>query len=262
MEVVAILALKSSVEQEAPVLAGELGLTPYETAMMLRGAGPVIVFRSEDRSRTALVLDRLRARGHDAVSCELDTVVSSDEMFRPKTFRFEPDALVASGNGEERRLAFSDVFAYVRATHATRVEDTVTTQQRSVSIGRAAMTGGLLMSKTVSSESKRVSNEREAVLYVFRSDAAPWLLASTQLRYDGLGPSMRRSKVENFDVLLQMLREVAPTAPYDARLLAVRANPVILTAGARHLSASSSSTHDLLAHVVAMALGKGARPYR
>ena len=87
MEIVAIVALGRSVEQEAPFLAADLGLTVYETAMMLRAPAPMIVYRGEDRSRTLDVLAKLRARGHDAVACDAEQVVSSDDMFRPKTFR-------------------------------------------------------------------------------------------------------------------------------------------------------------------------------
>jgi hypothetical protein len=144
-----------------------------------------------------------------------------------------------------------------------RTEETTATQERKFSFGRAAATGGLLMTKTTKKESKRVSDEREAVLYVFRSDSAPWLLASTELRYDGLGEDMRRSQVENFEVLQKTLRELSPSALYDTRLLAVRgAASMAVTAGLKHVSESSSGTMDLLAHIVAMALGRGARPNR
>ena len=262
MDVIAVVALARSIEDEAPVLAAELGLTAYETAMTLRAPMPVIVFRSEDRARVLEVLGKLRGRGHEVVACTLNAVTSSDAMFTPKSFRFEGTELVATGNGEERRLPAGDVFALVRATHQTRVEDTVTNHERKLSFGRAAMSGGLLMTKVTKSESRRVVDEREAVLYVFRSDAEPWLLCSMRLRYDGLAEEMRRSRMENFEVLVRRLRENVPAAPYDARLLAVRASTTVVTAGSKHLSASSAAQLDVLAHLVALSLGRANRPYR
>src|SRR3712207_1331182 len=116
--------------------------------MVLRGAPPVIVPRGESRERTNDLLGKLRARGHDAIACELETVVASDDMFRPKAFRFEGGDLVGIGSGEERRLPLTDIFALVRANHVSRNEETVVDRTRSISIGRAALTGGILATKT------------------------------------------------------------------------------------------------------------------
>lgn len=262
MDVVAIVALARSVEDEAPWLAGELGLTPYETAVMLRGAGPIIVYRGTDRARTTELLGRLRSRGHDAVACELEAVVSSEDMFRPRSFRFDGDDLVGAGQGEERRLPLGDVLALIRASHVTRLEDTVVTKQRQVSVGRAVLTGGLLTSKTTLRESRRVTDEREPVLYVFRRSAPPWLLASTQLRYDGLGDQLKISKAENFEVLVRVLRERASSASYDTRLLGARVRAEIVATSSTHLSTSSSAALDVLAHLVALAHSRASRPYR
>ena len=183
-------------------------------------------------------------------------------MFRPKAFRFEGDELVASGNGEERRLSLAGILALVRANHLTRSEETFVERKRSISIGRAALTGGLLATKTSRVEKRRVVDEREPVLYVFRQDAEPWLLASTQMRYDGLGPEMKISKVENFEVLVRTLRERAPLATYDARLLAVRAGTTVVDSSATRTSTSSAAALDLLAHLVALSLARASRPYR
>ena len=262
MDVVAIVALGRSVEEEAPKLAADLGLTAYETGVMLRAPMPVIVLRTDDRARTTDLLGKLRSRGHDAVACALDAVTSSDDMFRPKAFRVDAGDFVGIGHGEEHRLPLAAISALVRATHVTRTEDVIVERQRKIGIGRAALTGGLLGTKTVEKESTRVTHEREPVLYVFRVDAAPWLLASTQLRYDGLAQDMKISKMENFEVLVRSLRELAPAAAFDARLLSVRANTTVIAAGPKHLATSSSASLDILAHIVAMSLARTTRPYR
>jgi hypothetical protein len=262
MEIVAVVSLARSVEEEAASLATDLGLTPYETAVMLRGAMPVIVFRSEDHARITAVAGKLRGRGHGAVACDLDEVVASDAMFRPKAFRFEGSDFIGIANGEERRMTASDVHVLVRANHRTRTEDVVTTRERKLSFGRAAVTGGLLLTKVSESTGKRVTDEREPVLYIFPVDGPPWLLLSTHMRYDGLGAAMRRSMAENFEVLLGTLRSLAPSAPFDTRLLAIRVAPMMVASSntAHHASATSARTLDVLAHVVALSIS--ARPYR
>jgi hypothetical protein len=209
VDVVAIVALARNVEEEAPTLAAELGLTVYETAVMLRAPMPVVVLRTEDRAKALQVLGALRSRRHEAVAFDYAAVAASETMFTPKTFRFEGGELVGMGHGEEHRLPFTSMFALVRATHLTHVEETITNRQVKLSLGRAAMTGGLMATKVTTSESKRINDEREAVLYVFRTDAAPWLLRSTHIRYDGLGAELRVSTVENFEVLVRALRQLA-----------------------------------------------------
>jgi hypothetical protein len=263
VDVVAIVALARNADDEAPVLAAELGLTVYEAALMLRAAPPIVVGRFDDRARALSLLAKLRARGHDTVACDVDAVVPSERMFRPRTFRFEGGDLIATGGGEERRLPSAGIVALVRATHVTRTEETATKNVRQFSLGRAAMTGGLVPIKSAAVESRRVVDEREAVLYVFRADAEAWLFGASGLRYEGLGAEMRRSQAENFEVLVRTLRDLAPIATYDARLLSVRSWPsTVLSASAKQLTASSSATIDLLAHLVAMTIAKSARPYR
>ena len=261
MDIVAITALGRSIEEEAPALAGDLGLTAYETGIMLRGAMPIVVLRSDDRSRAIGLLERLRGRGHQAIAVDTNAIVASEQMFHPKRFVLDGADLVATGEGTgtEQRLVGGSVFAFIRAVHATRVEDTVTKTTRQFSAARAALTSGLMTTTTKSVDSVRVTQEREPVVYAFRNDGEPWLFRSTALRFDGLGPRMQRSKSENFEVLLQRLRETSPQAPYDARLLAVRAvASTVVMSSSSHLSSSSSGTMDLLAHVVAISLRRGA----
>lgn len=263
MDVVAVVALARSVDDEAPRLAADLGLTVFETAVMLRGSPPVVVFRSEDQNRAADVASRLRSRGHDVVHCDLNMVVSSDTMFRPRSFRFEGSDFVGVGSGVEQRLPLAAIFAMLRAHHATRSEDTVTSREHRLSFSRATMTGGLMMSKVHTQETRRVTLERENVLYVFRVDGPPWLLCSMQMRYDGLGSAMRPSRLENFDVLQQTLRDLAPSAPFDKRLLQVRvATNTIVTEGPGHLTQSSSGQIDVMAHILTLSLARATNPYR
>jgi hypothetical protein len=254
VDVVALVGLVGSVEDEAPRLAADLGLTVYEAAMLLRAPPPTILLRTEDRSRTLSLLGNLRARGHHAVACDLAAVASSNTMFRPKSFRFEGNVFFGLAGTEERRLPLSEVVAFVRAMHATRSEDTVVKTTSAISIGRAVATGGLMVKKKTTTESKAVAEEREPVLYVFAENAAPWLLASTELRYDGLGEGLKRSRIENFDELSSRLRQAAPQADFDTRLLHARAPAAIVSSNAKHLGTSSAASIDVLAHIVAMAI--------
>ncbi len=263
VDIVAILSLARSVEEEAPKLATDLGLTAYEVALTLRAPAPVVVLRTDDRARATDVVMKLRSRGHDVALIDAASVASSDEMFRPRNFRFEGGDFVGTGNGEEHRLPFADIFALVRAMHTTVVVDTQVTKSRSVSISRAVMTGGLLMTKATTTESKKIASDREPVVYLFRQDAKPWLLVCKELRYESLGASMQPSQLANFDVLLKVLRDNAPSATYDTRLLNIRPQPnTVVATTSKHLATTTAGTMDLLAHIVAVSIARTARPYR
>jgi hypothetical protein len=265
VDIVALTALRGSVEDEAPRLATDLGSTPYDTALLLRSPPPVPLLRTEDRARALALLGRLRERGHEAVACDTAAVVAAEAMREVRAFRLEPDALIVPApTSEPERVAWGDVIALVRAMHRTRTEHVEKSAERKFSFGRAAMSGGVLLTKTVTNATKHTNEEREQVLYVFRRGAVPLLATQSRTRYDGLGADLRPSQIENFSTLIRTLRERAPDAIYDERLLAPRPGLDRVRAGAASgsVSASSSEAIDLLAHLIALAGSRTTQPYR
>lgn len=263
MDIVALIALGTPVETEAPLLAADLGLTAYEAALLLRAPSPVPLLRTDDRDRARSLLAALRGRGHDAVACDAAAVVASDAMIHVRSFVATPDTLaVVDASGQADRLEWASVIAFVRAVHRTRSEsvDKVTAQK--FDLGRAAMSGGIMVTRKVTTTTKHASEEREPVLYVFRRGGLPLLFAQSRLRYDGLGASLRPSQLENFITLVRELRDHAPFAAHDERLLAPRPGEGRVRAGANGaVHASSSDGVDVLAHLVAMATSR-TTPYR
>jgi hypothetical protein len=264
VDIVALMALATSVEDEAPRLAADLGSTTYETALLLRAPSPVPLLRTDDRARALDLLAKLRARGHHVVACDVAAVASSEAMIHVRSFRIDPDALSAvSTKGEPQRVEWADIVALVRAMHRTRTEQVEKTAERKFSLGRAAMSGGVLMTKTVTKSTTHTNEEREQVLYVFRNGGVPLLVNQSRTRYEGLGAELRPSQIENFTTVVRVLRESAPRAPYDERLLAPRPGLDRVRAGASGATSSSSDAIDVLAHLIALASSRaGERPYR
>lgn len=246
MLVVALVGLApgSAIDVEAAALAPVFALPLYETALVLRTASPSVLLRTADKERAIEVLGALRARGHEAVACDEEAIVSSETMPLVRGFALETDAFVALEGGVETatiagRVAYGDVIALLRATHRARTSKTEKTKERSLSLGRAVLTGGLLLTKTTTKESIRTADEQEQVLYLFHAGGPPWLVRATKARYDGLGDARRAASLENFLTLTAALRERAPAGAYDERLLQTKAAP---------------EATDLLAHVLALAL--------
>ncbi|MDB4944605.1 MAG: hypothetical protein JWP97_4139 [Labilithrix sp.] len=264
MDIVAILALGTSVDDEAPHLAAALGLTAYEAALALRAPCPTPVLRTEDRPHALAVLAGLRSRGHDAVACDSAAVATGSALFPVRAFTLTAErcAVTSLASGAAAEVRWDDVVALVRGVHRSFSESLEKGTTQKLSLGRAALSGGLMMTKKVSSETKHTSSEHEPVLYVFRRSGAPLLFQQSRVRYDGLGPALQPSQLQNFATLVRLLREHAPRAPYDERLVSARPSTDRVRAGAGgSASSSTADSVDLLAHLVALSTSR-ASPYR
>jgi hypothetical protein len=255
MYVVGIVELGTALDAEAQALAARLGKTAYETRLKLLGGFPASVLSTVDRELAFQTLSELESRGHEAVVLDSATLVANERMPAIRRFRFEPDAIVLD-DPNASRLPASDVAALLRAVHHTRTDLRAEVQTKSFSVGRALMTGGLMSSKTTKSEERSSSTDTEPVLYAFRrSGDTPWILRERGTNYSALGPELGPSSMQNFLTTVRRLRELAPHAVYDERLLELRvqAGPPFKTTrlDAESLTASTASSVDIAAHLLA-----------
>ncbi len=261
MFVVALTELRGPLEDEAAALARDLGCTAYDARMLLVPGIPAILRRMPDRAPALELLSRVRARGHGAVACDLSAVASSDAMTSMRRFRLGEEA-VTLDDDPASRLPYDDVAALIAAVHRSRTDTQTVSRERKISIGRALVTSGLSMSKTVTKSSHDSTEERENVLYVFRrSGGAPWLLREHGTAWTGHGQPLAHSEAENFRIAVATLRERATAAVFDDRLVARKAPERAALSGAPSTSGmtvktSSDSGVDLLAHLLALALAK------
>ena len=253
MYVVAIAELATPLEAEAAALAADLGTTAYEERLHLLTGLPSVVLTTADRSEALALLAKLRARKHGAIACDATAVVAHESMTPMRGFTLGPDAVIA---GSET-LPYGEITALLRAMHRSQTESRGETKSRQFSAGKALLSGGLAFSKTVTKEEKSVVQASEQVLYIFRAGGeTPWLLRERGTSYAGLGAGLVASSTQNFLTTIARLRERAPAALYDERLLNPRNAVLRLTrsgsAGASTLSTSSAGGVDLLAHLIAM----------
>jgi hypothetical protein len=272
MYVVAVVELGTPIEAEAAALAADLDSTAYEQRLNLVAGLPAVVLAAPDPEPARALLRKIRARGHGAVAFDARAVVPSGEMVALRRCRLDPDGLAAEdpaalgSPGEPapsivERLPFDDLLALIRATHRRRVETKAEVKEKKFGAGRALMTGGLMLTKTVTREETRVTDERDQVLYAFRrSGERPWLLRERSAGYGWLGDKLAPSSLQNFVATVTLLRARAPRATYDERLMGFR-KPLPFAAGvvaARDRSSTSTEpTVDLLAHVLALWSAKG-----
>jgi hypothetical protein len=224
-------------------LATELGTTLYELKLTLGAGLPAVVLATVDATLAASASSAIEAHGHVAELCDRRDVVASDTMTALRDFQLEPDALVASASGE--RLPYDDLLALLRASHRTVTTKTEDVKERKFRPGMAIATGGLVLSKTTTHEVTSRSETRQQVLYLFRrSGAAPMILRERTARYMGLGADLRPTSLENFATTLRLLRERAPGAFYDERLMSGRP----IRGVAEGIPAADILAHLLAAH--------------
>lgn len=243
---------------EVSALTPLLGMGVYELRLALSGPLPLVLLETEDADRARSLLASLRGRGHGAVACDDASVTSSADMLRPKSFVFEPGVITFETPGAApMRVNPEEVLGLVVATHAREEDSDREVREKKLSLGRAAMTGGLVRSKTKTVTERASTRESERVLYLLnRSGSGHVLLRETRLHYSGLGARKGHSAIESFSTLIAALREHAPLAFHDERLLRQRAGgsiQVSRTSTSRTVTTSNEREVDVAVHLLAVA---------
>jgi hypothetical protein len=242
MHVVAITELAPPSSSLAE-LAVELGTTLYELKLTLSAGLPAVVVATVDAAIEARATLALRRGQHRVVSCASESVVASSAMPALRDFRLDA-AHLCQATASSERLPYADILALLRATHRSSETSVREDSVRKFRPGMAIATGGLVLSKTTKRQVVSKTETREAVLYIFRrSGAPPWILRERGARYAGLGSELRPTSLENFATTIRLLRERAPSAVYDERLVNGRS----IRGVAEGIAAS-----DLLAHLLAL----------
>jgi hypothetical protein len=261
MFVVALAELKTSAEDETPALAAELGITVYEARLRLAAGAPCVVLSTSNRERALEVLGGLRARGHGAVAFDTHAVVFASSMVAVRKYRLGPDALeldAADGAPKgQARLPFAEMTALIRAVHRSSHERRENQKEVKFRPGAAIATGGLVMTKVVSKQVVTTVEERQQILYVFGASGVPWILRESTAQCAGLGDAMQATRALNFPASVRTIRDRAPHAAYDERLLAVRKPPEFpVDPGEPRPGDPATSGIDLLAHALALWLSR------
>jgi hypothetical protein len=159
-----------------------------------------------------------------------------------RDFYLDADEIRASA-ASPAGLPYARIGAILRATHRRTLETTEKVSERKFRPGMAALTGGLVLSKKTTREVTTHTDQREQVLYLFRTDGErPWILREREAHYGSLGEDLRPTSRENFQTIIRLLRERSHIAAYDDRLTTGRSIRGV---------ADGSDATDLLAHLLA-----------
>ena len=255
MHIVAITQLGGPVEAEAVALALDLDSAPYDERLNLNVGLPVIVLGTPDEARARRVHAQIQQRGHQALVVNGADVVPSTRMISLRRFGLDERAVLATDKPGES-LPYDEITTLVRATSDQVTETTEVFKEKKFDMGRALVTGGLVISKTTTQKVTTSHHKTDDVLYLFRRGGGkPWFLRASGTHYTPLGEALAPTARANFLGLIELLRRRAPRAIYSESLVALRKVPERArraAAGIHALSSSPEGGTDLLAHILAL----------
>ena len=238
-------------EAMAASLAEALDKTPYETRARLSDpeGGPAVVARYGEIEPAWACAGRLRANGISPILLTEEDVETDPRRFLVRGFELGEQGITAtSRRGETAEIAAKDIALLLRGVRIDEQTELKTTEQRKFSAGRALLTQGLMMTKTVRKTEKVTTSSREEFLLLYAVGRPPLVFRSGGLDYRSFGNALQPSVQANFTHLVAEMRRTFPRAPYNERLANRQSRQRILGPGLtdNHLDIAVSLLSHLL----------------
>ncbi len=222
MHIAAIYNLPEHKDDLAEALAAALGTTVYEALSRLRVPvkGPLVAASCRDHEAAEKIAERLASGGFDAIVLDQDEIETESAQFIVRKFRLDDEALdVESGKGQNLIIDYRSIDLLLRGTGIARKTEIETSKERKFSLGRAVLSGGLVMSRTKKITREIKTEEREGFFNLYSGSLPTLVFRESVLVYDSPGFALKPSRVANFAYLISELRMRQPDAAFDERLL-------------------------------------------
>lgn len=229
MQLVASVRAVAELEVAVTALVASAGMTHAEARMRLAPEPPALLARLP-ADRAERVVAELGRMG--VVALAIDEAVPSDaDRFGARSFAFEPGrGRFTSRSGETLLLAWDEVRLVLRGVRTARTTTEHTETSRRLDLGRAVLTGGLMMTRKTRSTVRGSQEDPEQFVLVHAEGGQRVMLAEQALEFSGLGPLLQPARAANIAALVQELRRRTPGAFHDDRLVRLgrRALPFVL----------------------------------
>jgi hypothetical protein len=227
------------------------GLALADLNRRLAGTLPRVLFAGPGPAAETLGA-QLEALGFGVLTCDPAVVPGDGDRVVARRIEFSGGALVATdARGETHRCAPPAIAILQRGTRVSTSSEKVTTSERKFDVGRAVLSGGLLLTKKVAQTTVKTNETAEPFLLLQRRDGEPDLIFyERRIDYRALGPEMQPSSRGNIELLWTKLKAMAPAAVDD------RVGRPGFVSG---LPATSADPVDLALYLVALARLSGTR---
>jgi hypothetical protein len=223
MHVVAIREMPAGFETPAAALAPALGLAPAALIARLAaaGRGPVVVGTAAEAAAADALAAAVDAAGFRALRLGPADVESDAARFVARSPSFDGDRLVVvSRTGARLEVDLPAVHLILRGTMGGSTVETTTTRERKFSPGKAALTGGLMITKSVEKTTSQTVDTRQGFVHLYAPELPTVALREAELTYEDFGPLRQPGRAANFAALVGELRRRCTAAAFDDRLLA------------------------------------------
>jgi hypothetical protein len=222
------------------------GLALADLNRRLAGTLPRVLFPGLPDDEAARIEAGLQALGFGVLAFDVAVVPGDSERVVARRIELVPGALVATdAQGNAHRCPAADIAVLQRGARVSATTETVKTSERQIAVGRAVLSGGLLLTKKVEKTAVKTTESTDFFLLVQRAGGEPDLmLYERRLDYRALGAEMQASSRANLELLWTRLRALAPAAADDR---------VGRPGFVKGLPATSADPLDLAVYLVALA---------
>lgn len=200
-----------------------------EVRARLGGTLPRVLSVEADGERARALAAALEGEGFTAIACDPRMAPADDDRLVARTLSWDGSGhlLLSDGSGEtdDEEMTATSLALVQRGLRTTTTTEITKKKERHLSVGRALLSGGLILTKTVRAESARTTTERDPFLLLHRGDGQrDVILYARRLDYAFLGAAMHPTSAANFETVLDRLRAWAPAVTVDRRA----ANPAFM----------------------------------
>ena len=231
MNIVAIHKLGNEKENLAGPLAEALNVSPYDALMRLRiaGNGPLTVAVFAQKEHAVHLTGKLQEAGFAAFFLNSNEIDSEAFPFLVRRFDLGANELrVENDKGDFLVFLLQNVDLILCGMRITRFTSRETVKERTVSPGRAVLSGGLMITKTTKTTRETITDERERFISVYAEKTPTKVFRENALDYTSLGSVRKHSRSENFSYLMAEMKKCCPTAIFDNRLMNRAAQAALL----------------------------------
>ncbi len=241
-----LVVTRIPVRAQARVLAAEAtGLALADLNRRLAGILPRVLLGGLGADAASAKVEALTALGFGLLTCDPSTVPGDRDRVLVKRVEFEHGNFIASDAlGQAHLCSPSSIELLQRGTRSSTSSEKVTTIERSLDLGRAVLSGGLLLTKKTEKTAVQTTRLDEAFLLLQRGAAGPDLmLYERRIDYRALGSEMQPASRGNFELVWAKLKAMAGTRVDDR---------VSRTGFVSGLMATAADPLDLALHLVAL----------
>jgi len=222
MKIVAVHAIPEDMNGAVIMLARVTGMGKYDAASRLRQAGkvPVIIGGYAVPVEAEDVSSKLTAAGFGTIIIERGEGSPPEDHFKVRTFSFEDTLLrVGSRQGDEIIVDYGAVSLILCGKGIITETETIIEKSKKLSLGRAVVTSGLMITKKEEKHYERVTENREGFIQLVVHRKPVLVFKENDLDYASLGTAMKPSRYANLTFIAEELRKRCSNAVYDDSLL-------------------------------------------